>query len=153
LSPSATSEPVGPAGRPGRALQGAWRLAQTCWVGGLWLLHFVILPAIGKVGLVPLLVEEIRSALTPLLLLIALAAMLVQALLLIWGEGLSSLWRDYRGQLLLAGSALVAVYFSVLGLQLEAPRWLVFNYLMVAVTGLVLVLQPSPGRRSATVSG
>lgn len=141
---SVISEP-----RSDRALPAAWQLLQVSWVGGLWLLHFVILPAIGKVGLVPLLVEEIRSALSPLLLLIAAAAMLVQALLLIWVEGLSSLWRDSRGQLLLVGGALVAGYFSVRGLHLEAPRWLAFNYLMVAMCGLLLSLQPAPARGAA----
>jgi hypothetical protein len=134
-------------------VEAAWQLAQATWVGGLWLLHFVILPAIGRVGLAPLLVEEIRSALSPLLLLIAAAAMLVQAFLLVWVEGLRALWRDSRGQLLLVGWALVALYFSVLGMELVAPRWLAFNYLMVAVSGLVLVLQPVPGRRHASVSG
>ncbi|MDX4007597.1 DUF4149 domain-containing protein, partial [Pseudomonas aeruginosa] len=32
----------------------SWLLAQTFWVGGLWLLQFVVLPALAKTGLAPL---------------------------------------------------------------------------------------------------
>ncbi|MEK1940566.1 MAG: DUF4149 domain-containing protein, partial [Pseudomonas sp.] len=35
----------------------AWRLVQTFWVGGLWLLHFVMLPALERIGIAPMLVE------------------------------------------------------------------------------------------------
>jgi hypothetical protein len=45
----------------------AWLLAQTLWVGGLWVLHFLLLPAIAKVGLASLLVEELSDTLRPLL--------------------------------------------------------------------------------------
>lgn len=141
MSKSGTSKYQG-----GRALEAIWQLTQTLWVGGLWLLHFVLLPAIAGLDLAPLLVEEIRGGLIPLLLLIAAAAVLVQAVLLVWAEGLSSLWRDLRGQLLLAAWSLVVLFFSVRGLDLDLPRWLAFNYLMVAVCGLMLVLQPAPGR-------
>ena len=90
----------------------SWLLAQTFWVGGLWLLQFVVLPALAKTGLAPL----------------------------------RSLWRDLRGQLLLAVALLCLVYFLVRGLAPEAVRWLLFNYLAVAMCGLLLVLQPVPGR-------
>lgn len=132
--------------RAPRALAASWQLAQMFWVGGLWLMHFVMLPAIAGLGLAPLLVEEIRASLTPLLLLIAAVAVLLQAVLLVWAEGWKSLWRDLRGQLLLAAWLLVMVFFIVRGLDAAFSRWLVFNYLMVAVCGLVLVLQPLPGR-------
>ena len=32
--------------------------------------------------------------------------------------------------------------------QPDAERWLLFNYLVLALCGLVLVLQPLPGQRS-----
>ncbi|HBP6018469.1 TPA: DUF4149 domain-containing protein [Pseudomonas aeruginosa] len=101
----------------------SWLLAQTFWVGGLWLLQFVVLPALAKTGLAPL-----------------------QALVLVSSHGPRSLWRDLRGQLLLAVALLCLVYFLVRGLAPEAVRWLLFNYLAVAMCGLLLVLQPVPGR-------
>ena len=53
--------------QPLRAGAISWQLAQTFWVGGLWLLHFVMLPALEKMGLAPLLIEEVDAALRPLL--------------------------------------------------------------------------------------
>ncbi|EXF45996.1 transcription elongation factor GreA [Pseudomonas sp. BAY1663] len=47
---------------PPRAGNISWQLAQTFWVGGLWLLQFVVLPALDKIGLAPLLIEEIGSS-------------------------------------------------------------------------------------------
>lgn len=40
----------------------SWLLAQTFWVGGLWLLHFVVLPGLEKMGLAPMLVDEAGAA-------------------------------------------------------------------------------------------
>ena len=94
----------------------SWLLAQTFWVGGLWLLQFVVLPALAKTGLAPLLVETVAAALTPLLIGFAGFCAVLQALVL------------------------------VCGLAPEAVRWLLFNYLAVAMCGLLLVLQPVPGR-------
>lgn len=51
-----------PAMRSGRV---AWQLAQTLWVGGVWMLHFVLLPALEKFGLAPLLVQEIAGFMRP----------------------------------------------------------------------------------------
>ncbi|HHW2424993.1 TPA: DUF4149 domain-containing protein [Pseudomonas aeruginosa] len=116
----------------------SWLLAQTFWVGGLWLLQFVVLPALAKTGLAPLLVETVAAALTPLLIGFAGFCAVLQALVLVSSHGPRSLWRDLRGQLLLAVALLCLVYFLVRGLA--------FNYLAVAMCGLLLVLQPVPGR-------
>lgn len=124
----------------------SWLLAQTFWVGGLWLLQFVVLPALAKTGLAPLLVETVAAALTPLLIGFAGFCAVLQALVLVSSQGPSSLWRDLRGQLLLAVALLCLVYFLVRGLAPEAVRWLLFNYLAVAMCGLLLVLQPVPER-------
>ncbi|HCF5443233.1 TPA: DUF4149 domain-containing protein [Pseudomonas aeruginosa] len=124
----------------------SWLLAQTYWVGGLWLLQFVVLPALAKTGLAPLLVETVAAALTPLLIGFAGFCAVLQALVLVSSHGPRSLWRDLRGQLLLAVALLCLVYFLVRGLAPEAVRWLLFNYLAVAMCGLLLVLQPVPGR-------
>lgn len=131
-----------------KAAVASWQLAQTFWVGGLWLLYFVVLPGLGKIGLAELLVEEVSATLGPLLIAFAAFCACVQVLVLLQAEGLASLWRDQRGQLLLAALALSAVYLSVWQWLPGAPRWLLFNYLLVAFCGVLLVLQPLPGQRA-----
>lgn len=121
----------------------SWLLAQTLWVGGLWLLHFLLLPAITKIGLASLLVDEIANALRPLLVGLAAVCAGLQMLVLIRAERLASLWRDARGQLLLVVVVMAGSYFAVARL-LEAELWLMFSYLVMAFCGLLLVLQPVP---------
>lgn len=122
----------------------SWQLAQTFWVGGLWLLQFVMLPALGRIGLAPLLVEEIATSLRPLLVGFAAFCVALQALVLIQAAGLQSLRADVRGQLLVAVALLAASYF-VAGMQwLESARWMMFSYLVIGLCGLMLVLQEPP---------
>jgi hypothetical protein len=122
----------------------SWLLAQTLWVGGLWLLHFLLLPAIAKIGLASLLVEEISNALRPLLIGLAAVCAGLQVLVLVRAERLASLWRDSRGQLLLVVVAMAGNYFVVRQLLPDAELWLMFSYLVMAFCGLLLVLQPVP---------
>ncbi|NTZ72808.1 MFS transporter [Pseudomonas protegens] len=122
-----------------------WQLAQMLWVGGLWLLHLGLLPALGQIGLAPLLIEEISSLLSALLVGFSAACLVLQILVLIQSEGLRSLWRDIRGQLLLMAMYACAMYFVVRILLPEAQRWQLFSYLVLGLSGLVLVLQPVPG--------
>ena len=131
--------------QPLRAGAISWQLAQTFWVGGLWLLHFVMLPALEKMGLAPLLIEEVDAALSPLLIGFAAFCVLVQGMVLGQAHGLSSLWRELRGQLLLIVLAMALAFFAVRYWQPDAARWLLFNYLVLALCGLLLVLQPIPG--------
>lgn len=131
-----------------RAGTASWLLAQTFWVGGLWLLQFVVLPSLDKAGLAPLLVESVRAVLQPLLVGFAGFCALLQALVLWEVRGLAGFWRDQRGQLLLTVMLMVAVYFVVNHVAPDAQRWLLFNYLVLALCGLLLVLQPVPGRES-----
>ncbi|MDG9922073.1 MULTISPECIES: DUF4149 domain-containing protein [unclassified Pseudomonas] len=126
----------------------SWQLAQTFWVGGLWLLHFVMLPTLEKMGLAPLLIEEVNAALSPLLIGFAAFCAVLQGMVLAQAQGLSSLWRELRGQLLLIVLVMAVVFFAVRQWQPDAERWLLFNYLVLALCGLVLVLQPLPGQRS-----
>lgn len=147
MSKFVTSEPAGSRGTP-RAGAIAWRLAQTFWVGGLWLLYFVLLPALEHYGLAPLLLADISASLIPLLLAFAGFCVLLQKLVLAQARGLRSVWADLRGQLLLAVLLLVAGYFVGPGLGLEDGAWQLFCYLAVASCGLVLVLQPVPGEAS-----
>ena len=134
--------------QPLRAGAISWQLAQTFWVGGLWLLHFVMLPALEKMGLAPLLIEEVDAVLSPLLIGFAAFCVLVQGMVLVQAHGLSSLWRELRGQLLLIVLAMALAFFAVRYWQPDAARWLLFNYMVLALCGLVLVLQPLPGQRS-----
>lgn len=122
-----------------------WQLTQMLWVGGLWLLHLGLLPALGQIGLAPLLIEEISSLLSALLVGFSAACLVLQVLVLIQSEGLRSLWRDIRGQLLLMAVYACAMYFVVRILLPEAQRWQLFSYLVLGFSGLVLVLQPVPG--------
>ena len=142
MSKSVTSKPH----QPSRAAAVSWQLAQTLWVGGLWLLQFVILPAIGQIGLAPLLTQEIAERLVPLLIGLTAVCVALQAFALLRGDGLSSLVRDVRGQLLLTVAAMALSYFVVLQYWPEAEYWLRFSYLVMAFCGLLLVLQPVPGK-------
>jgi hypothetical protein len=134
--------------QPLRAGAISWQLAQTFWVGGLWLLHFVMLPTLEKMGLAPLLIKEVNAALSPLLIGFAAFCALLQGMVQAQAQGLSSLWRELRGQLLLIVLVMAVVFFAVRQWQPDAARWLQFNYLVLALCGLVLVLQPLPGQRS-----
>lgn len=106
----------------------------------------MVLPALGKIGLAPLLVESVAATLKPLLVGFAGFCALLQALVLCQVCGLASIWRDQRGQLLLSVLAMTAIYFVVSRVAPDAQRWLLFNYLVLALCGLLLVLQPTPGR-------
>jgi len=129
----------------------SWQLAQTFWVGGLWLLHFVLLPALNKYGLAPLLVDEVGRALSNLLVGFAAFCALLQLLVLVQIVRLGSVLRDTRGQLLLTVVALALAYLAVSHALPEAFRWLLFNYMVLALCGLLLVLQPIPGQANQAV--
>lgn len=122
-----------------------WQLTQMLWVGGLWLLHIGLLPVLGQIGLAPLLIDEIASALNTLMVGFATASVIFQALVLVQAEGLASLWRDIRGQLLLMALYGCAMYFAVRFGWPQALHWQLFSYLVLGFSGLVLVMQPVPG--------
>jgi hypothetical protein len=123
-----------------------WQLTQVFWVGGLWMLHFGLLPALGQIGLAPLLIEDIGSLMASLLVAFAAFCAGVQALVLIQAQGLASLWRDMRGQLLSMAMLACVVYFALRVGMPEELRWQLFCYLVLGLTGLLLVMQPVPGR-------
>lgn len=132
--------------QPARAGIITWQLTQTFWVGGLWLLQFMVLPALGRIGLAPLLVEEIAGSLKPLLVGFAAFCSALQALVLVQVTGLRGLWRDVRGQLLLAVVLLAGSQLLMQTGWFESLYWASFSYLVMALCGLMLVLQPAPGR-------
>jgi hypothetical protein len=123
-----------------------WQLAQILWVGGLWLLQIGLLPVLCRIGLAPLLVDEIASMLYSMTVGLAAACVVLQVAVLIRAEGFASLWRDIRGQLLLMALYVCGMYFTVRMGWPEALRWQSFSYLVLGFSGLVLVLQPVPGR-------
>ena len=128
-----------PAMRSGRV---AWQLCQTLWVGGVWMLHFVLLPALGKFGLAPLLIDEIAAFMRPVMVGFAAACALLQGLLA-WVVVRQPLWRDLRGQMLLLVLVAAGAFFLVAGLP-SGAYWQLFSYLVLAFAGLVLILQPRP---------
>jgi hypothetical protein len=123
-----------------------WQLTQVLWVGGLWMLHFGLLPALVQVGIAPLLVEDIASQVGTLLVGFAAVCALLQGMVLIRAEGVRGMLRDLRGQLLCVVLVVCAVYFALALVLTEAVRWQLFCYLILGVTGLVLVVQPVPSR-------
>ncbi len=119
---------------------------QTFWVGGLWLLHWVMLPALQRIGLAPLLIEEVGAGLRSLLVALAAICVLLQGLVLAQAEGLSSLWRQARGRLLL-GILLLSATYPLLRAGLPGAEFAArFVYLLLGFCGALLVLQPVPGQ-------
>lgn len=120
----------------------AWQLAQTLWVGGVWMLHFVLLPALQKFGLAPLLINEIAGFMRPLMLGFAGVCAILQLLVVLAALGRGVLL-DLRAQLLVVVLLAVGSFFALAdlasGLHLQ-----IFAYLVVAFAGLVLVLQRRP---------
>lgn len=104
----------------------------------------MVLPALGKIGLAPLLVDEIAGTLRPLLIGFAAFCAVLQAVVLMQAAGLQSFWRDVRGQLLLAVLLLAASYFVAGAQWFESARWMMFSYLVIGLCGLMLVLQDPP---------
>lgn len=128
-----------PALRSGRV---AWQLTVTLWVGGIWILHFVLLPALESFGLAPMLTEEIGSFMRPLMVAFAAICAVLQ-LVIVWTAVGGSWWRDLRGQLLLLVLIAAAAFFGAAASTAGGYIQL-FCYLILAFAGLVLVLQPRP---------
>ncbi|PKA69384.1 hypothetical protein ATI02_2229 [Pseudomonas baetica] len=122
-----------------------WQLTQMLWVGGLWLIHLGLQSALSKIGLAPLLIDEVASAFEVLVVGFSAACVIFQALVLVQAEGLVSLWRDFRGQVLLMALYACAMYVAVRVGWPDAQRWQVFSYLVLGFSGLMLVMQPVPG--------
>ena len=123
-----------------------WRLSQMFWVGGLVLLHLAILTVLDQTGLVPLLIKGFVGIPGALLVGFAAVCAIVQMAVLVRIERVSSIWRDVRGQLLLVALFSALSYYS-LGLWLpSAVHWQLMSYLFLGLAGLLLVLQPVPGR-------
>ncbi|MFA5678799.1 MAG: hypothetical protein WC953_10395 [Pseudomonas sp.] len=111
------------------------------------MLHFVLLPALERFGLAPLLIDEIASFMRPVLVGFAAVCVLLQCLLA-WMVLRRPIWRDLRGQMLLVVLVAVAAFFMVASLP-NGAYWQLFSYLVLAFAGLVLILQPRPDEELA----
>lgn len=142
MSKSATSDRS--AGLQAGAL--AWKLALTFWVGGMWMMHFVLLPMLAQSGMAGLLVESAGDQLRPVLVGFAAFCAVWQLLILLSAIGGRAWWSDLRAQLLISVLLLGGVYA---GGMYWAPEWLFgqyFCFVAQALCGLFLVLQPVPQR-------
>ncbi len=110
------------------------------------MMHFVLLQVLEKIGFASLLVQEVAEYMRPLLIGLALVCVLLQLLVLKQTMPLRRLLQDSRGQLLLAALILSSGFFISLEFWPAAQYWLVYSYLAVGMCGLLLVLQPIPGR-------
>lgn len=136
MNPQAASAPRG-----GRI---AWQLSLTLWVGGVWVLHFVLLPALLHFGLAPMLVDEVGGFMRPVMAAFAGFSSALQ-LLVVWLALGAGWWRDLRAQLLVLVIATAGLFFAVDMLAMERSQyWQIFCYLVIAFAGLALVLQPRP---------
>jgi membrane protein DedA with SNARE-associated domain len=61
-------------------------------------------------------------------------------------ERLASLWRDLRGQLLSIALLAAAGYYTLKHWLPDAVHWQLLSYLVLGLAGLLLVVQPIPGR-------
>ncbi|MFJ4143988.1 MFS transporter [Pseudomonas sp. NPDC089734] len=123
-----------------------WQLAQTLWVGGLVLLHLATLAVLDQTGLAPLFIDQFANRASALLVGFAAACAVLQLVVLVRAERVSSLWLDLRGQLLSTALLSSAVYYVLRHWFAEALHWQLLSYLVLALSGLLLVLQPVPGR-------
>ena len=118
-----------------------WQLLLTLWVGSVWSLHFVFLPALEQSGLAPLLVDDAALTLRPAVLGISAVAMLLQLFVLV-GRVRGAIWRDVRAQVLVLALAAVGAFFLFRGAGNQLL--MLMSYLVVAFAGLVLAVQPRP---------
>lgn len=91
-----------------------------------------------------MLVEEIADRLSPLLVLLAGGGLLLQALILLQSERFTALWRDSRGHLLVVSLLLTLGYGAAERWLPGAVRLQLFCFLLLALCGALLVLQPVP---------
>lgn len=127
-----------------------WQIAQVFWVGGVWVMHFVLLKALENLGFTNVLVEEVAMYMRPLL--IGLAGLCVILQLLVLGQAVSvkRLFQDVRGQLLLASLLLSCSFLLTHAFLPSATIWLEYSYVLLGMCGLLLVIQPVPQYDPAT---
>ena len=134
---------------PLRAGAITWQLVQVFWVGGIWIMHFVLLKTLEKLGFASVLVQEVAQYTRPLLVGLALVCVLLQLLVLKQILPVKQLLKDIRGQLLLAVVVLAGSFFVTQALWSGAQYWLAYSYIAIGLCGLLLVIQPIPSQHPA----
>ena len=127
-----------------RAGSAVWLLAQAFWVGALWVVPLLVVPVLHLSDLAPLLVGDLVQLMAGAVVLVAMVGALIQVLLLIWLRGLNALVRDQRGRLLQLCLLLMLGSLALLRWAPDAQYLQTVCYLLLAVNGLRLVLQPAP---------
>ncbi len=108
-----------------------------------------MLPALERIGLAPMLVEEVANTLSPLLVLLAVAGVLLQTLILVQAERVSAIWQEMSGKLLVACFLVAAAYGALHHWMPGTLRLQLFCFLILALCGALLVLQPVPDGEAA----
>lgn len=135
---------------PVRASSITWQFAQVFWVGGIWVLHFVLLKALVHLGFASVLVQEVEQYTRSIVVGFALACVLLQLLVLKQVLPAKQLLKDIRGQLLLVALLLSSSFLLIQALVPSAQYWLVYSYIVLGLCGLLLVIQPVPMRHPVT---
>ena len=123
-----------------------WQLAQVFWVGGLWVFHVGLVPALKVSGLAPLLVQDVSAQIDRWLIGVAAVGLLTQLAVLARVRGVSAYWRVFSGQLLLIGFTACIGYYTLRYGVSVGERWQVFCFVVLGISGIVLVAQPVPVR-------
>jgi len=126
-----------------------WQFAQVFWVGGLWVLHFVLLKALVHLGFASVLVQEVEQYTRSIVVGFALACVVLQLLVLVRVLPAKQLLKDIRGQLLLVALLLSSSFLLIQALLPSAQYWLAYSYIVLGLCGLLLVIQPVPMQRPA----
>ncbi|MBV4474649.1 MFS transporter [Pseudomonas sp. B2M1-30] len=123
-----------------------WQLSQVFWVGGLWVFHVGLVPALRIIGLAPLLVDDLAAQIDRWLIGVAAVGVLTQLVVLARVAGVSAWWRVFSGQILLVGLAACFGYYLLhYGISVD-ERWQMFCFVVLGISGLVLVAQSVPVR-------
>ncbi|MCU0072975.1 MFS transporter [Pseudomonas koreensis] len=123
-----------------------WQLSQVFWVGGLWVFHVGLVPALKVSGLAPLLVEDISVQIDRWLIGVAALGVLTQLVVLARVAGISAWWRAFSGQILLVGLAACFGYYTLRYGMSVGERWQMFCFVVLGISGIVLVAQSVPVR-------
>lgn len=123
-----------------------WQLTQVFWVGGLWVFHVGLVPALKVSGLAPLLVQDISAQIDRWLIGVAAVGLLTQLAVLARVRGVSAWWRLFSGKLLLVGFTACICYYTLRYGVSVGERWQVFCFVVLGFSGIALVAQPVPTR-------
>ncbi|MFJ4197520.1 MULTISPECIES: MFS transporter [unclassified Pseudomonas] len=123
-----------------------WQLSQVFWVGGLWVFHVGLIPALKVSGLAPLLIDDVATQIDRWLIGVAAVGMLVQLTLLARVAGVAAWWRVFSGRVLLVGLAACFGYYTLrYGVSVD-QRWQMYCFVVLGISGIVLVAQSVPVR-------